>query len=787
MAHGQSGKSVTLSGYIRDGASQEALPGATVYDPASRQGAASNVYGFYSLTLPEGAYNLVYSYVGYQQKRVEMTLTQGTKLDVSLAAADTLSGVEVIGEREENRKISQQVQMSVIDIPVSQIRDIPALLGEKDVLKVIQLLPGVQKGAEGQTGFYVRGGGPDQNLILLDGAPVYNANHLFGFFSVFNGYALKSVQLTKGGFPARYGGRLSSVLDMTMKEGNRQKLSGEAGIGLISSRVTLEGPIEKGKSSFLVSGRRTYVDLLMRPFMNKEKGIGGYFFHDFNAKVNRDFGPRDKLYLSGYFGQDKFFFREQYQYDSGTGKTSSNLQWGNRTATLRWNHEFSQKVFGNLSLIHSYYRFGVFSRDEDHRSSFRMDYTSIIRDWGAKYDLELYPAPRHTIRVGAAGTWHAIRPSSFLVVDKYRNYTDRQAVNRAVTDGIESGVYGEHQFQASDRLQTLAGLRLSSYLVQGRHYFNPEPRVSTSLIVAKNTSVKASYAMMNQFIHLLSSSSIGLPTDIWISTNKRIKPQRSQQVALGLAHDLEEHNLAISLEGYYKQMSNIIAYKEGASFALVDDPFDFDTDDKDWEDAVTQGKGWSQGLELLFQRKAGRLTGWLGYTLSWTTQQFDELNFGRKFYARYDRRHDIGLVLIYKLSPDITLSGVWVYGTGSRYTMPFSRYSASADRGPAYSDYRSMFYPTNTGVGEIRERNNFIGEAYHRADIGMQFHKKKSWGERTFELSFYNAYSRRNPFFYELQDKYTYDPNTGQSTRETKLFRISLFPIIPSISWSFKF
>ena len=761
----------SISGYVREQGSGETLIGVSVYQPGTNNGTASNTYGFYSLTLPStDSLTLVFSYVGYKPVIRRMSLRHNIELNIALEPNASLQEVEVIASRQES--VTETPQMSNIEIPVSQIKNIPALLGEKDVLKVLQLMPGVQKGSEGNSGIYVRGGGPDQNLIILDDATVYNATHLFGFFSLFNGDALKSVELTKGGFPARYGGRLSSVIELNMKEGNKEALHGEGGVGLLSSRLVLEGPLKKGVSSFLISGRRTYADLLARPFM-PEDAKAGYYFYDLNTKVNYDFGRKNKLYLSGYFGQDRFFVRDKY--DGGSSNTG--IYWGNGTGTLRWNHLFHDQLFANTSFIYSNYQFNIYSEEKDSDDQgFSLDYLSGIRDIGIKYDLDYLPNPQHNIRAGILSTYHRFKPSALVVEDTNINEFTREVEN---IDVLETGIYAEDTYKPLAQLRLNAGLRLSYFRAENKAYLRPEPRLAVSYNLREDLALKASYADMNQYVHLLSNTGIGLPTDLWVPSTQRIAPQRSRQVALGFAKDIAKHDLTLTLEGYYKKSDNIIGYKEGASFLLIEDPADTKT--VSWENNVTAGQGWSYGMEFLLQRKFGKFSGWLGYTLSWTQLQFDSLNFGKKYYARYDRRHDISVVGIYTPNDRITLSGTWVYGTGNAITMPQADYEARTNNPSNFStEYNNYFYGQN--VTYYGEKNAFRMAAYHRFDIGIQFHKKKRWGERTWEVSLYNAYSRKNPFYYALATEYV-----GLNQSETRLKQYSLFPVLPSVSYGFKF
>ena len=794
-------KTFTISGFVHEKGSQEQLIGVNIFMPSTNFGTATNTYGFYSITLPASdSLRLVYSFVGYERVIKKISLTKNLELNIDLTSINQLQEVVVSSKRQDER-VSESEQMSKIDIPISQIKKLPAFLGEKDVLRVLQLMPGVQKGSEGQTGIYVRGGGLDQNLIILDDAIVYNANHLFGFFSVFNGDALKSVELTKGGFPARFGGRLSSVIEMNMKEGNKEKLHGEGGIGLISSRLTLEGPIKKkgqnaARSSFLISARRTYVDVLAAPFVKAsqkneiEKTTGGYYFYDLNAKMNYDFGRKDKVYLSGYFGKDKF----STNTTSPDNVSANGLNWGNETATLRWNHLYSQKLFGNLSLIYSRYRFNINSLinstdiQTNLSSIYSLQYDSGIRDFSIKYDFDYFPNPKHAIKMGIQSIAHRFTPSAVVLQDSDISRYETKIDN---IDVIESGIYAEDVWQPIEKLKMNVGLRLSNYHVSGADYIRPEPRFSAALKLSNSLAFKASYALMNQYVHLLTNTGLGLPTDLWVPTTDKIAPQQSQQIAAGFAKDLDKHGLTLTLEGYYKTMSNLINYKEGASFLLFNDPTG--ANKVRWEDNVTSGRGWSYGTEILLQKKVGRFSGWAGYTLSWTKWQFAELNFGKVFFPRYDRRHDISLVGIYELKPSITLSAVWVYGTGNALTVPISRYNGYSNFNTRFGQNNNNIDNTNVttpttplfagrAVQEYGEKNTFRAEPYHRLDLAVQFHKQKRRHERTWEVSIYNAYNRKNPFFYQLNSKV--DAN---SQTVTILQRYSIFPIIPSVSYNFKF
>jgi hypothetical protein len=763
---GQSVKRHTISGYVREEISGESLIGVNIYLSDRKTGTTTNNYGFFSLTLPySDSLVILASYVGYNTEIIKSALHGDIELNIVMKPANVLDEVVVTANRQE--KQSETVKMSSVKLQPEQVKNVPSLLGEKDVLRVLQLMPGVQKGSEGSTGLYVRGGGPDQNLIILDDAIVYNASHLFGFFSLFNGDALKSVELTKGGFPARFGGRLSSVLEMNMKEGNKEEWHGEAGIGLISSRLTVEGPLKKGKSSIIVSGRRSYVDLIVYPFLKEEKT--GYNFYDLNAKINYDFGRKNKLYLSGYFGKDNFYYRNNSSYVT----EKSGFRWGNNTATLRWNHLFTNKLFSNTSLIYSSYRFGIYDKYKvvAENKDYYAEYFSGIKDFTLKYDLDYLPNPDHWIKAGLISIYHRFNPHAYVEEDNPKNIHTR---NIKYTDGLESGIYAEDTWQPVHGIKLNAGMRFSHFMATKNQYYFFEPRLSVAWRLKNDFALKGSYASMNQYIHMLSNTGISLPTDLWVPTTDRIKPQQSKQIALGFVRDFSKNNLSFSFESYYKKMKNVIGYKEGATFLTFDDPNTASY--VNWEDNVTAGRAWSYGFEFLLQKKEGRFTGWIGYTLSWTQMQFDSLNFGRKYYARYDRRHDISLVGTYKLNDRITISSAWVYGTGNALTLPASEFPVAEHLivpeiflGP---HSRSPYY------NDLSEKNNFRMAPYHRMDIGIQFHKQKKWGERIWEISIYNVYNRQNPFLY-------YNYTKPDNTRGLK--QVSLFPIIPSFTYSLKF
>jgi len=763
----------TISGYVSDEASGEKLIGANVYDARTLNGTSTNTYGFFSLTLPKDSVRLVISYIGYKPFTRVIYLDHDINLNVELSSTIELEEVVVSGERTE--RIEENTQMSAVKLPAKQIKLLPALMGEVDVLKAIQLLPGVQSGNEGSSGLYVRGGSPDQNLILLDGVPVYNVTHLFGFFSVFNADAINNVQLIKGGFPARYGGRLSSVLEINMKEGNQKELHGSGSVGIIASRLTVEGPIVPDKASFIVSARRTYIDLLVQPFLRKEFPDGGgvgYYFYDLNGKVNYTLSDKDRMYLSAYNGLDRFYFKDVYKETNPFYKstTSGRLQWGNMTGVLRWNHKFTNKLFSNLTVNYSKYQFEVGAKDETIQqiglmydtSSYNLRYFSGIRDWSTRVDFDFLPAPNHFIKFGAGATYHTFRPGA---VQFQLGQTGSQGIDTTFSPGEtrakEIDVYAEDDVKLGSRLKANGGIHGSAFLVNGKSYYSLQPRLSMRFLLTESLSLKASYARMAQYIHLLTNSGVGLPTDLWVPATERVPPENSWQVAAGLARSFP-HGIEASAEGYYKVMNGIIEYKEGASFVSLEGT---------WEDRVATGRGWAYGAEFFLQKKTGATTGWVGYTLSWSNRQFDLLNFGKPFPYKYDRRHDVAIVVIHKFGERWDVSATWVYGTGNAISLPLQRYPAVYGTGSVGTWYNPELY-------YYRERNAFRLNAYHRLDLGASYHIPSRWGEHSLNISVYNAYNRKNPYFI-----YYGEDDFGKPAFK----QVSLFPVLPSLSYSFNF
>ena len=768
----------TLSGFVSDKNNGENIIGVNIFCKELKQGVVSNTFGFYSLTLPAGNYEISFSYIGYKTQVYNLNLEKDIQKNIAFDIASFSVG-EVQVRAKAN--IVEKTETSVIEVPIEQIKTIPALLGEVDIIKAIQLLPGVQS-SEGTSGFYVRGGGPDQNLILLDGVPVYNASHLGGIFSVFNADAIKSVRLTKGGFPARFGGRLSSVLQIDMKEGNSKEFKGDASIGLISSKFTFEGPIIKDKTSFIISARRTYLDLIVAPFLPSTTDLT-LFFYDLNAKINHKISKKDRIYLSAYSGKDKLGvdFSESF-VDQITNEQSSlnfELGYGNLTSTLRWNHLFSDKLFSNTTLTYSRYSFntdfGVNStyttNNETEIWDVNFGYLSGIEDLGARIDFDFIPNPNHEIKFGTSYTNHNFFPGETTLSinetlpDASQNFSLDTTLNfSGNTIADELYFYLEDNFKITNRLKANLGIHLGYYNTDRsnsifKNNISFQPRASVRYLLNDKWSIKGSYAEMTQNIHLLSNSSIGFPSDIWVPATDTVPSQKSKQWAGNISTEFGNGEYELSLEGYYKTMSNLITYKAGYSNL---------SSTESWENSVeTGGIGESYGLELFLQKKKGRTTGWIGYTLSWTNRKFDNINFGEWYPYKFDRRHDFSLVFSHKFNEKWDAGLTWVYGTGNAITFPQAIYLGTPNNGNDVVDV----------VESYGTRNSTRLDAYHRLDLGFNKTVKKKRITKILSFGAYNAYSRKNPFFAYL----TYQ----EGNRVAK--QVSLFPVIPSISYRIQF
>lgn len=753
---------VAVQGFVRDSLSGEALPGVHVLAKETHTGTITNNYGFYSITLSPGTTQLVFSYVGYGTRHFSLYPSINLRLDVALQPSVDLEIVTISAERPQVETPS----LGTIRLPIIQAKAVPAVFGEKDVMKALQLLPGVQGGNEGTSGLLVRGGGHDQNLIILDDAIVYNVNHLFGFFSLFNGDAIKDVEIIKGGFPARFGGRLSSIVDITMREGNLNKYEGVAGVGLISSRFTFEGPIVKGRSSFLLSARRTYLGELLAPFMSEEEKIG-YYFYDLNAKVNYVLNENNRFFLSGFFGKDKLStsYKERFQ------ETDGGLYWRNTLLSARLSSVLSRLFFVNNTLTFSQYRTGYLFRQKDIPSSqeFYFNYQTGIRDFSLKSDFSSTPWPFHTIRFGGVVSAREFQPRFFEI----RNELIGQTIGEEEKQwAVESALYIENEFTHNKWMYNI-GLRLSFYNTLNQSWIKPEPRITIGYRYSSLGSVKASFSIMNQHIHLLSTTGGSLPTDIWLPAGPRLLSQNSKQFSLGWNRRLEKFDADLSLEGYFKKSDNILTYRDGANFFFINDQNP--SANINWEDNVTPGNSEAFGIEFLIHKKKGRLNGWLAYTWSKAFFRFNEINNGIKFPANFDRRHNLSLTFSYNFSPAVQLSASWLFMSGHPITMPLH----------TSRTYSPMDFRGNQGlkpdfvVDYYSQRNNFLTENYHRLDISLRFTRKIRIGERVWEVGVYNAYNKMNAFSYTLITEH----NTGRR----KLRKTTLFPLIPSVTYLIRF
>ena len=785
-------QSFTISGTVTDKSNGETLIGVTVLDRVSKKGTLTDVNGRFSLTLKKDSVDLQVSYVGYTPVTEQFYLDANRTYHFKLVHSIELKEVTVTAERVQDVKSSQ---MSATDMPIEQIKAIPVLFGEADIVKAIQLLPGVQSGNEGSSGMYVRGGGPDENLYLLDGVVLYNVNHMGGFFSAFNTDAVKNVTLYKGSFPARFGGRLSSVLDVTANNGNDQQLHGNLSLGLVSAKVSLEGPIVKERTTFNVSARRTYADLFMVPIIkaiSKAQDDGsnfkaGYWFYDLNAKATHKFSDRSRLFASFYMGQDKVYanVRTATGLDEDQYMNSKDT-WGNILAALRWNFELTPKIFMNATASYTRYTnslYGGISKSpigsDNQQSTITGQYDSGIQDLTLRADFNYTPNPNHNVRFGTYYTRHWFTPE---VISGHVNYFDQVQMSDTLTVDTATGVmmtkaneyvlYAEDDWSIGQMVKVNYGLHLSGFQVENSFYPSIQPRLSGRLLITDDLSLKVGYAYMTQYVHLLSTTGISLPTDLWLPVTDRVKPMKAHQAALGLFYSWS--GIAdFSIEGYYKHMSNLLEYKDGMTL--------FGSPDN-WEDMVVTGDGWAYGVEFLVQRTIGKFTGWIGYTWSRTMHQFKRdgnvLNGGKPFPAKYDRRHDVSIVLSYKFNKKIDVSATWVFSTGNALTLAMQRYPQASDDPEEYNTVT-----TGTDLSYISSRNNFRMPNYHRLDIGANFHRtfKKPRLHRTISVSVYNVYNRKNPYMLFVSTAESYQ---GYGSA---LMQLSLFPILPSVAYTFYF
>jgi hypothetical protein len=762
----------TLSGHVKDASSGENLPSATVGITELKKGISSNSYGFYSITLPEGDYTIKVSYLGFETRLIPLHFIQNTELTIDLQPKQLTSKEIIISDIRKDENV-KSTEMGVHQLSMESIKKLPVIMGEVDVLKSLQLLPGVNSAGEGQSGFYVRGGGPDQNLILLDDAVVYNTGHLFGFFSVFNGDAIKNVTLIKGGMPANYGGRLSSVVDVVMKEGNMKKTQVEGGIGLIASRLSIQGPIKKNRASFMINARRTYIDVLVKPFVKKTSSFrgSGYYFYDLNTKINYIVNKNNRLYLSGYFGKDVFTFKNSER------TFNVHVPWGNSTASLRWNHEFSNKIFMNTTAMYNDYNFTFGGESND----FKLKLFSGIKDWNIKSDIDFYSRFNHTFKGGLAYTYHTFTPSTVSGEAAGVEVSPNQSFKKYAH---ELGAYILDEFDLSKHIQINAGFRYSQFIQTGpytRYTFDAndkkldsvttikgsvakayggfEPRLNVRFTINESSSVKASVAKTYQYLHLVTNNGSTLPTDLWSPSSYFVRPQKAWQYSVGYFKNLKENKVEASIEVYYKDMRNLLEFREGYTpNSLRDVDYDF-----------TFGCGYAYGTEFFLNKTKGRWTGWLGYTLSWTYRDFPKLNGGERYLAKYDQRHNVSITSTYALNKKWTFSSVFVFGSGNRISLPTELYLIGTQ---PFQNYDKL--------------NNYALPPYHRLDLGAIYTPKpnstKKW-KSSWAFSIYNVYSRQNPYLVYLD--MTGGVTNAQGVK-LKVKQVSIFPILPSVTYNFQ-
>ena len=778
----------TISGYVTDGTSSETLIGANILESRQQQGTTTNPYGFYSITLPAGETELSFSYLGYTTRQYRLELSKDTLINVLMQDNNQLEEVVIVSDKAEAGITA--TQMGAQEIPIAQIKNTPSILGEADVMKTIQLMPGVQAGVEGSAGLYVRGGGPDQNLILLDGVPVYNVDHLFGFFSVFTPEAVKKVTLFKSSFPARFGGRLSSVVDVRSNDGDMKKYHGTLSVGLLSSKIQLEGPIIRDKTSFNISARRSYIDLIAKPFMPKDDKIS-YYFYDINAKINHKFSDRSRLFLNFYNGKDSYYFKTT-DSSSSMYKDKMSLNWGNTIATARWNYIFNQKLFSNTTVAYNKYRMDANSTvytktnliESISESNYHSNYHSGICDWSYLIDFDYNPTPAHHIKFGAGYLHHDFRPevATSKIQEKEDGITKQDTLYNSISNSTiqahEVSAYIEDNFDIGSRLRMNVGLHLSMFRVQRRNYFSVQPRVSARYQLTRHTALKASYTKMSQYIHLLSSTPISMPTDLWVPVTSKIKPMQAHQYSLG-SYYTGLPGWEFSVEGYYKQMRNVLEYKEGVSFL---------GSSSGWENKVEMGKGRSMGIEFMAQKTTGKTTGWIAYTLAKSDRKFavGGINNGERFPYKYDRRHNLSLVVNHKFSNRIDIGASWIFSTGGTATIA--------------EEVTAIIRPGEDAIQQkdyIEKRNNYRLPASHRLNIGVNFNKKTKHGVRTWNISLYNAYNAMNPTMIYSNNSggyasYIKNQEDGKVylqyiPAKRKITKLTLLPCVPSVTYTYKF
>lgn len=791
----------TISGYVTDGASSETLIGANILESRRSTGTATNPFGFYTLTLPEGDAELIFSYLGYETLHKRFELDRDTLLNIRLNSNNLLEEVVVLSDKREAG--IQSTAMGAHEIPMAQIKHTPSVLGEADLLKTIQLMPGVQAGMEGFSGMFVRGGGPDQNLVLLDGIPVYNADHLLGVFSIFTPEAVKKVTLFKSSFPARHGGRLSSIVDVRTNDGDMKKFHGTLSIGTLTDKIHFEGPIIKDRTSFNISARTTHTAFLSSLYKTDEQAVN-YYFYDINAKINHKFSDRSRFFLNFYHGKDHYHFdideKNKQEYGNSEDYSSnyiskSSLNWGNTIVAGRWNYVFNNKLFSNTTIAFNSYRmilgsemkdkrfFNNAHNDFDSQFEYNSKYRSGIRDWSFRTDFDYTPNPTHHIKFGVEYLYHTFRPetTTSTIKEKENGVVTGDTLynnnSNSYMQGHEIAAYVEDNFNIGRHFSINAGLHTSLFNTQGKSYFSVQPRLSIRYDFGNDFSAKASFSQMAQYVHQLSSTPLSMPTDLWVPITKNIRPMHSNQYSIG-GYYTGVPGWEFSIEGYYKQMRNVLEYQDGVTF------FGSSTN---WEDKVEMGKGRSMGIEFMAQKTVGKTTGWLAYTLAKSDRQFKDgtINNGQRFPYKYDRRHSISISLNHKFSERVDVGASWIFNSGGTATIP---------------EQQTVILKPNGELEQanyISQRNNFRLPSSHRLNLGINFNKKTKHGWRTWNISIYNAYNAMNPtliytervtkgygnYFQDSNGNYISNP----SVEKISIKKFTLLPIIPSVTYTYKF
>ena len=770
-----------IQGFVKDSLTGEVLIYANIFDLNGSKGTVSNDYGFYNMISPGGEVTIGCSYIGYESQNKIINLKRDTIVNFNLIAQPALQEIPVFGNSISSGIRSSQT--SIIDLPVNKLQNVPSFMGEMDLVKMIQLFPGIQSGNDGFSGLYVRGGGKDQNLILLDDVPIYNVEHLLGFFSVFNPDAINSVKLIKGGFPAQYGGRLSSVIDIKMLEGNNDKMKVLASLGLISSKLALEGPFKNKKTTYSVSFRRTYYDLIAAPLQSPDKDNSNYYFFDLNAKANHQFSDKSRLFISTYWGHDElksnYNFKEvtksivddQINDDDLQLNDEINSGWGNVIASSRWNYIFNNQIFSNTTISYSNYNFNTKQEQEyyfdEQWNSVTRKYKSGIMDLMAKIDFDYSPKSKHYVKFGGSYIFHQFYPGIEVMKTSLTNEAERDTtIGGKTINGSEFHLYFQDDFSLTSFLKINAGMHCSMYYSGSKKYYSVEPRLSSRFLVTSRMALKFAYSAMSQYIHLLNTANVSLPTDLWLPVTDVIKPMRAWQVAIMSEYEFRP-GFNISTELYYKRNFNLLDYKESQSF------FDFSTS---WADKLTTGKTNGYGMEILAQRTVGNWTGWLGYTYSKNTSNFPELNNGEPFPSNNDRRHDVSMFLSHRFNEKIDANATWVFASGKPVTLSDEKY---------YAPQIPTSVVTSTDHSEYYlNKNGYNMPNYHRLDIGVNFYKKKDWGKRIWSFGIMNVYGRQNPIFLYYSDNKIENGNEVQ--RSLKQFSLFPFPF-PYIRYTIQF